>query len=367
MKKYDIAAYVWPAFTGNESRSRIFWPDGIGEWETVAAATSRFDGHSWPRKPLWGYVNEADPYVMEMEISAAVSHGVNVFIYDWYMYDDRPYLENCLNDGFLKARNRGEMKFYLMWANHDVTYGWDRRISDADTDTVIWKGAVNTEQFQRIGRRWLEKYFTLPEYYKIDNKPVLSIYDLQNFISGLGGVENAVHCMNWLNAEAVKCGLGGVHFQYIKYGTEIVNRSGFDKPMKTENITDVVRSMPFDSLTHYQFVHFTDMNREYSQILDDVAEEWNKIDSSFEIPYYPHISIGWDNTPRYKSHTNNVTRGNSPAEFEKALIKAKNYADSHNVPLITVNSWNEWTETSYLQPDDLNGYGYLDAVKRVFG
>ena len=229
---------------------------------------------------------------MEMEISAAVSHGFNVFIYDWCMYDDRPYLENCLNDGFLKARNRSEMKFYLMWANHDVTYLWDRRISDADTNNVIWKGAVNSEQFKRIGRRWLEKYFTLPEYYRIDNKPLLGIYDLQNFISCLGGVENAVHCMNWLNDEAVKCGLGGVHFQYIKYGTEIVNRSGFDKPMKTESITDVVRNMPFDSLTHYQFVHFTDMNSEYSQILDDVAEEWNKIDSCFEIPYCPHISKG---------------------------------------------------------------------------
>ena len=36
------------------------------------------------RANLWGYVNEADPYVMEMEIQAAVDHGVNVFIYDWY-------------------------------------------------------------------------------------------------------------------------------------------------------------------------------------------------------------------------------------------------------------------------------------------
>jgi hypothetical protein len=34
--------------------------------------------------------------------------------------------------------------------------------------------------------------------------------------------------------------------------------------------------------------------------------------------------------------------------------------------VITINSWNEWTETSYLQPDNLYGYGYLEAVKRVF-
>ena len=31
MKQYDIAAYVWPAYTGKEDRTRIFWPEGIGE------------------------------------------------------------------------------------------------------------------------------------------------------------------------------------------------------------------------------------------------------------------------------------------------------------------------------------------------
>ena len=159
MDKYDIAAYVWPAYTGDEPRTRIFWPDGIGEWQTVKNQSVKENGYLWDRKPIWGYQNEADPLVMEQQISAAVSHGVNVFIYDWYWYDNRPFLENCLNDGFLQAKNNRDMRFYIMWANHDATPLWDKRISDTDR-TPIWKGAVDRTQFEIIGRRWIEKYFT---------------------------------------------------------------------------------------------------------------------------------------------------------------------------------------------------------------
>lgn len=365
-KKYDVAAYVWPAYTGDEPRTRIFWPEGYGEWETVKAAKACYEGHLWPRKPLWGYVNEADPYVMEMQIEAAVDHGVNVFIYDWYWYDNRPFLEQCLNDGFLKAKNRSKMKFYLMWANHDVGYGWDRRISQLDYKTDIWKGAVSSEQFHSIAERWLSKYFCLPEYYLIDNKPVLSIYDLQNLIDGLGGIDAAAEEMLWLNEEAKKYGFDGMHYQLVKYGTVSVNRSGFDRDEQIYRPDELVNILPFSSLTHYQYVHFTDMNRKYSEIMKDVEREWEEIAEKFSIPFCPHVSIGWDNTPRYRSHIDNVVKDNPPEEFKKALIMAKELADKTGQNLITINSWNEWTETSYLQPDDLYGYGYLDAVKQVF-
>jgi len=33
-KHYDIAAYVWPSYHPDD-RAKIFWPMGIGEWETV--------------------------------------------------------------------------------------------------------------------------------------------------------------------------------------------------------------------------------------------------------------------------------------------------------------------------------------------
>jgi hypothetical protein len=87
-----------------------------------------------------------------------------------------------------------------------------------------------------------------------------------------------------------------------------------------------------------------------------------------KIPYYPHVSVGWDNNPRFEMQVGGIVKNNTPQNFEKALRDAKAYVDAHpqQAPLITINSWNEWTETSYLQPCTMFGYGYLEAVKSVF-
>ena len=158
--KYDLATYVWPSYTGDEIRTRIFWPEGMGEWEIVKNRMSQ--------KPLWGYVNEADPKVMEMQIEQAIKYGVNVFIYDWYWYDNRPFLENCLNEGFLKARNCNKMKFYIMWANHHATYLWDVR--NSHVNNVLWQATVDFNQYKQIVDRWADLYFSKKNYYTINNK-----------------------------------------------------------------------------------------------------------------------------------------------------------------------------------------------------
>ncbi len=351
MKKYDVAAYVWPSYTGDELRTRIFWPDGIGEWQSVKNAVQKFPGHNWPRKPVWGYVNEADPEVMEMQINEAANHGVNVFIYDWYWYDRRPFLENCLNEGFLKAKNNDKMKFYIMWANHSADYLWDVR--NSHLDSVIWDGAVDRKEFEIIADRLIDKYFKHPSYYMIDNKPVFMIFDIANLMKGLGGAEQTADAFKWFNSRASKAGLNGVHFQMV---------------LREDISVSDIEKIGFDSLTHYQFAMFTDIDRDYNEIIDDVMNEWDKIEDTYEIPYYPQISLGWDNNPRFMDFKPGITKNNTPENVEKALIKAKKYSDSHKgqPPLVIINSWNEWTETSYLQPDDLYGYGYLEAVKKVF-
>lgn len=365
-KQYDIAAFVWPSYQPDD-RAKIFWPEGIGEWQTVKSNKAKFPGHTQPRYPLWGYVNEADPYVMEMQINAATRHGVNVFIYDWYWYDGMPFLEGCLDNGFLGAANNKDMKFYIMWANHDVNMTWDKHIAGQPNDALIWKGGVDRKQFEILCKRVIEKYFSLPNYYKVDGKPSFMIYELQTFIDGIGGVKEAKDALNWFRAEVKKAGFKGLDLQLTLRAGMQHNMTG----IAGDNIgtqVDVITDLDFDGTTHYQYVHFVNIDRDYLEIQEEVVKTWGNIDKELKIPYYPHVSVGWDNNPRFEMQMGGIVKNNTPENFEKALRDAKAYVDAHpkQAPLITINSWNEWTETSYLQPCSMFGYGYLEAVKRVF-
>ena len=364
-QKYDVAAFLYPAYASDDPRLRPFWPMGIGEWETVMTMQKRTPGHYWDRKPLWGYINEADPSVMSMEIEQATKHGVNVFIFDWYWYDGRPFMETTLDNGFLKAENVNKMQFYLMWANHDVLNLWDTRLANVKENNVIWTGKVDRQEFEKVCKRNIEKYFKHPQYYKIDGKPVFMIYDIPQLIAGLGGIEETADALKWFKEETKKAGFPGLELQITMWSINL-NYSGLDAGKTTDPGNSFVKKLGFTSGTHYQFAHFTNVNEDYNVIMDAVEREWERIDSSYDFTYYPHISVGWDNSPR--TGVSAVMKNNTPENFEKALRKAKAFVDRHpkQKPLITINSWNEWTETSYLMPCNVFGYGYLEAVKNVF-
>src|SRR5882757_7641277 len=97
-EKYDVAAFYWPAYHPDPRFKDIHvFPDGKGEWEAIYKAKPKFAGHDVPKVPLWGYEDETDPAVMGKKIATAVEYGVNVMIFDWYWYDNKPFLEGALN------------------------------------------------------------------------------------------------------------------------------------------------------------------------------------------------------------------------------------------------------------------------------
>ena len=358
---YAVAAYVWPSCHHDARFGAMLWPDGSGEWEVIKKGTPRFEGHYQPRRPLWGYEPDNDPRVVEKWIEAAVDHGVNVFVYDWYWYDGGPFLESALNDGFLKARNNGKMRFYVMWANHDVKRNYWNVHKFGDDDSLLWDGAVDGDNFKAIVDRVIKRYFVQPNYFKIDGRPVFSIFSVDQLLEGFGGsVGETRKALDYFRAEAMKAGFPGLHLQWNQGGGSVLSEEA------AARFAESVDALGFDSVAMYNMGGFDEDYLVHGANSLKIREQRDAI---LKVPFFPCVSVGWDDTPRFpaKGIQDVVHLHNTPESFAALLSKAKDYVDAHpeQPKLITINAWNEWVEGSYLLPDMLNGYGYLEAVKRV--
>jgi hypothetical protein len=141
-----------------------------------------------------------------------------------------------------------------------------------------------------------------------------------------------------------------------------------------------MRALEFDSAASYVWVHHVplpDLRTDYGWVRDRYFEHWDKARTEYPLPYIPNVTVGWDSSPRCDPGSawgnfgypfTNTIGGNSPPNFRKALALARDrlLADPRGPRILTINSWNEWTEGSYLEPDTRNSTGYLEAIKQVF-
>jgi len=371
--RITVAAYYFPNYhlrDKNDPRISYQHLENWSEWELVKAAKPRFEGHSQPKAPAWGYTDEKDPKVMAQKIEAATSHGIDAFIFDWYHYDGKPFLNRCLDEGFLKASNTNSIKFSLMWANHD----WKDFFPYTHGEKIryLYSGAVNSEEFDRIGDELIRNYFTKPNYWLIDGKAYFSIYHIHKFIEGFGSLEAAQKAMDNLNEKAIKAGLKGIHWNLVAWKKSILTDG---------EVHEYIPNLDFNSTTSYVWVHHVKLpavESDYNQVRDLYFAHWDKVKGEYDMPYFPNVTMGWDPSPRTNQNKewnstwaypySNTISNNTPENFRKALqlTKEKLLDDPNGPRILNINCWNEWTEGSYLEPDIINGMAYLEAVKEVF-
>lgn len=286
-----------------------------------------------------------------------------------------PFLNRCLDEGFLGAPNADSLKFALMWACHD----WSDRFpaTPGKDGELLYPAPVDSAGFEKVGDVLIRDYFTRPNYWKIDGKPYFSIYNVPGFVQGFGSVAAARRAMERLDAKAVQAGLPGVHWNLVAFGTPVL--PGEQAPT---NQADLLHGMGATSATSYVWVqHATlpDRETDYNLLRDQYMAHWDTVKTQYGVPYFPNITVGWDASPRTNQAEPwrggldypymNIVVNNTPENFKKVLemTKERLLADPNGPRALTINCWNEWTEGSYLEPDTLYGMAYLDALKEVFG
>lgn len=291
------------------------------------------------RQPLLGWYREGDPEVADWQIKWAVEHGINFFLYDWYWDRGRRHLEHGIHDGLFHARYQNLIKFCLLYANHNPP------------------GSHSPEDFEKITRFWIENYFKRSNYLTIDGKPVVVMFSSLNPARDMGTakVKPTFDRMRQMCREAglkglylVACSLPDTKYlaQFQAEGYDAV--SGYNWPgVNMTPAETTARRAPF------------------ATCIDGYRAAWEQIVAANRLPIIPPVCGGWDPRPWHGDNTL-VRTGRTPELFERHLRDCKQFLDEHKQKMLFVEAWNEWGEGSYIEPHREFGFGYLEAIRKVF-
>lgn len=358
-----------------DARQQQWMGEGWTEWDLVRRAKPRFPGHHQPKRPLWGFTDDTRPEDFERAAAAACDAGIDAFIVDWYWYQDQPFLEGPLNQSILPSDS--PLKFALMWANHEWTDVFPQ--THGHRPRHLASPAVNGEGFRSMTQRIIERYMTSPRYWRIDGAAYFSIFQIDGLIESLGGREAAREAFADFRNRAASAGVGELHLAVVT--------SNFEPD---SGMHDYLAALGIDSANDYWWPMYDNWYAPgmtpsltaqsptipYAELRRAAESRRDAVQSTIDVPYAPTVDAGWDSTPRTVQDETMFTDGypylpvvvdDSPEELEVALRNALAYARQHNSRYLTVYAWNEWTEGSFLMPDEQYGTGRLNAVRAVFG
>jgi hypothetical protein len=361
-KDFTVAVINYPGFHPTPLME-AWYGFGWSEWDLARRCKKRFKGHRQPLECLWGCFDESDPTWAVKETAAAADHGIDVWIYDWYWYGGVEIWNEALNRGFLHAANRRRMKFGVMWANHTWTNNHPAPLSGPLTALLPMRHCP--EDFDRVVDYWSQRYFSQPNYWRIDGKPWCSFFLLSSLLDGLGGKAGVARAIERMRRRAQSNGQTDLFlgvFTWSPQEARLAGELGFDHAT-TYNITKASNQQPAEALVDYR------------DLLAAHVRCWQLLADS-GVPYWPVVTQGWDTSARNHPYEpwppirwqwpwGHIVRGNTPQRFGELVYAARRFLSTqHNTPkVIVLNAWNEWTEGSVLLPTKDAGWAVLKALK----
>lgn len=350
-----------------------WWGKGFTEWVNVREARPLFEGHNQPRVPLNNnYYDLSDIETLKWQCRIAKEYGIYGFCMYHYWFNGHLLLEKPME--MLLAHPEIDIKYCISWANHDWTDAW--KASNRQPKVLIAHN-FDDEKDWVDHFNYLLPFFKDPRYMTENNKPLIVIY-IPNIIRKLKKMldvwsqmarDNGFDGLTFIYQSAASSFDNSWDHSLFDYGVEMnpgyvglanrqKNSSFFPKLMKysheIKRFLHIRRSLlPQKKITE---VSKADYDYTWQRIL-----ELRPISNAPKM--IPCAFTDWDNTPRHKER-GYLFQGVSPDKFKsyfKQLIdNTKNFYDTD---MIFVFAWNEWAEGGYLEPDEKNGFAFLEAIK----
>lgn len=334
---YQIGAYYFPGWAKNSP----LWQDLTG------TPDSRSPGQPWPeREPLMGFGYDGDTVaVAQKHIDWAADYGIDFFVYDWYWTEGNQTIMEGALQAYLRAPNRQRLKFCLLWANH--------------------RKPPSRDNFLKAVDYWLANYFTNPQYFKIDGRPVVFIFSPENLEQG--AIASGTIVKGYLDEAqkmARKKGFKGIYFVGCARALDAL-------------VTKHLPKHGYAAISGYNYHRGYSGKEEkdgqatsYEELLAGYQENWRWILKNSPLPYFVPMIAGWDKRPageRFAGPHNNCV--STPASFETMLRAGKEMLDRYPEKTKRIGiicAWNEFIEGSYIEPTKKWGTQYLEKVKQVF-
>ena len=369
-----IIAFYLPQFH-NIPENDEWWGDGFTEWTNVKKAKPLYEGHMQPRVPLGGnYYNLLDDNVKIWQADLAKKYGVYGFCYYHYWFNGKMLLEKPMEQ--MLANKEVDIPFCICWANEPWTKAW---VGDERKLLIAQEYGQEEEWKQHF--MYLLPFFKDERYITKNGKPLFVFYRpdivpcMKEMIetwdklakeNGLSGITFAFQSgdYDWNNSKEANLFDYDIEFQppYASHWLYSNDGKFVSALKKCRRLLAGWAGKKFGiDLYRYGTAQYKKMT---GQTVANYDSMWQKIIEAKPVRSnsIPGAFVKWDNTPRH-GERGQINVG-TPEKFEYYLSKQIKHArEDYHEDMIFMYAWNEWAEGGYLEPDEDDKYGYLEAIK----
>ena len=357
MENPEIIAYYLPQFHPFKENDE-WWGKGFTEWTNVGKAKSLFKGHCQPRVPTeLGYYDLRLPIIREQQAQMAREAGVTAFCYwhYWFGGKGRQLMNSIIDE--VHESGSPDFPFCLGWANES----WKAKQWNADGsgDKFLMEQRYEGEEDYRMHFDYVKELFKDKRYYRVEDKPFFLIYQPQEF----NDMELFIKLWN-------KCVKEEGIAQSVYFVANIGDQSTKDHWL--EMGFDAVTPAPIQRFLKgyldkpkYQKAFIRFKNQYTGSPLcvpsSDLIKNNPTIGYDDNEDVIPFIMPQWDHSPRSGKKGRVITNA-TPEQFRKQVRNMLDLVKNKKNKIILLKSWNEWAECNYMEPDMLNGRGFIDVL-----
>ncbi len=325
-----------------------WWGKGFTEWTNVSKAVPNFVEQYQPRLPgELGFYDLRVPEIQLRQVALAQKFGIHGFCFYYYWFGGKRLLDAPL-DQFVNHPDIN-FPFCLCWANENWTRIWD----GLDQDVLIAQHHSPDGDLAFI--KDISPYLANPKYIKINGRSMLIVYRPQIL------PDPELTAKRW-RGYCKNAGLDDLFLVAIQSGRLLDPRKiGFDAALEfpPHGVPVLPQINKYLKITNPDF---TGMVYDYRKIAEQMGNQNHP-----EYRLFKTVITGWDNTPRRQDQPL-IFHNSTPQVYQSWLTSAINNAVENSPAqerFVFINAWNEWAESTYLEPDRKFGYAYLDATARA--